>query len=595
MNVPVGCVLGTKEATPLTFWVAVADAQVLRLDDVVRVATAKPDGSGSVQFYGLVDYVRTLHEGTDFDTDTFLVQTGSLPVSLSYAARVQVTRLEPEEYLPPTPGDPVFLAADESLKRALHFDTMEVRVPAGLMRNGNPAYLNYAFINGEKGAHVNISGISGVATKTSYALFLLHAIFNSATGAENGNGTGGANTKKAVIFNVKGEDLFFLDKPNSRRVAYEERQNYRPDERLRSLSLPDSPFRNVTFCAPPKASLLPDIVPHLDQRPDGVSAYLWTLRELCRDRLFRFLFVGEDLERGNLIYLVANVEDRLARLARENDERNPKQSYLHVDFPYGEDGKTQIRSFIDLIHYLEEKLVGGEDSEPDQKWLVRNQPSTAMALIRRLWGVREEVDRLIRGDIPDRDLDKYCLDPLGQDRMVTVADINHLGAKAQMFVVGVTLRKLFLEKEKRGQFPTVFIVLDELNKYAPREGYSPIKELLVEIAERGRSLGIILIGAQQTASEVERRVVGQAAIRVVGRLDAAEAERPEYNFLPTSCKQRALFVKSGTMFVQQPEVPAPIMVSFPFPPYATRRAEVELTEADEAAVEADFELFEYDF
>lgn len=52
-------------------------------------------------------------------------------------------------------------------------------------------------------------------------------------------------------------------------------------------------------------------------------------------------------------------------------------------------------------------------------------------------------------------------------------------------MVGVLLQKLFMEKEKRGQYPVVFIVLDELNKYAPKEGRSPIKDLLVEIAERG--------------------------------------------------------------------------------------------------------------
>ena len=64
-------------------------------------------------------------------------------------------------------------------------------------------------------------------------------------------------------------------------------------------------------------------------------------------------------------------------------------------------------------------------------------------------------------------------------------------------------------------------MLDELNKYAPREGRSPIKEVLLDIAERGRSLGVVLIGAQQTASEIERRVTANASFRVVGRLDAA--------------------------------------------------------------------------
>ncbi len=45
-------------------------------------------------------------------------------------------------------------------------------------------------------------------------------------------------------------------------------------------------------------------------------------------------------------------------------------------------------------------------------------------------------------------------------------------------------------------------MLDELNKYAPKDSSSPIKEYLVDIAERGRSMNIILIGAQQTASEI---------------------------------------------------------------------------------------------
>jgi DNA helicase HerA-like ATPase len=138
----------------------------------------------------------------------------------------------------------------------------------------------------------------------------------------------------------------------------------------------------------------------------------------------------------------------------------------------------------------------------------------------------------------------------------------------------VILRQAFERKERSGQArPLQFVVLDELNKYAPREGSSPIKELLLDVAERGRSLGIILIGAQQTASEVERRVVANSAIRVVGRLDAAEAARGEYGFLPAAQRQRATIIKPGTMVVSQPEVPIPIVVQFPFPAWATRVSE----------------------
>ena len=119
-------------------------------------------------------------------------------------------------------------------------------------------------------------------------------------------------------------------------------------------------------------------------------------------------------------------------------------------------------------------------------------------------------------------------------------------------------------------------MLDELNKYAPREGESPIKEILLDVAERGRSLGIVLIGAQQTASEVERRIIANSSIRVVGRLDAAEASRPEYGFLPTTHQKRATIAKPGTMFVQPTRDPGAARRRVPVPgvgdpPVGTRR------------------------
>jgi DNA helicase HerA-like ATPase len=133
---------------------------------------------------------------------------------------------------------------------------------------------------------------------------------------------------------------------------------------------------------------------------------------------------------------------------------------------------------------------------------------------------------------------------------------------------------MFGDKEEGGtRRPLQFVVLDEMNKYAPREGSSPIKEILLDVAERGRSLGIILLGAQQTASEVERRIVANAAIRVVGRLDSAEAARDEYGFLPQVQRQRATIVKPGTMIVSQPELPVPMVIEFPFPAWATRSDE----------------------
>ncbi len=153
-------------------------------------------------------------------------------------------------------------------------------------------------------------------------------------------------------------------------------------------------------------------------------------------------------------------------------------------------------------------------------------------------------------------------------------DIHNLHDRAKRFVVGVVVKRLFEQKETTGSArPLVFLVLDELNKYAPREGWSPIKEVLLDIAERGRSLGVILIGAEQTASEVERRIVANSAIRVVGRLDPAEALRPEYGFLSATARQRAAILRPGSMILQQPHLPVPLEVRFPFPSWATRQSE----------------------
>ena len=52
--------------------------------------------------------------------------------------------------------------------------------------------------------------MSGIATKTSFAMFLLHSITNCGVLA------GEAHNTKALVFSVKGEDLLFLDYANSR-------------------------------------------------------------------------------------------------------------------------------------------------------------------------------------------------------------------------------------------------------------------------------------------------------------------------------------------------------------------------------------------
>jgi len=52
---------------------------------------------------------------------------------------------------------------------------MQKKFPRVLARDGGVIYGNFEFLDGSRGAHINISGISGVATKTTYATFLLYS------------------------------------------------------------------------------------------------------------------------------------------------------------------------------------------------------------------------------------------------------------------------------------------------------------------------------------------------------------------------------------------------------------------------------------
>ncbi|GAA3623282.1 ATP-binding protein [Kineosporia mesophila] len=541
MSDAVGLVVGTEDSTPLKFHVAVAPDAYLQLDDVVVTQRLIP-GVGPVMTSGIVTEVRSRHEGASFGSDVFLIADGVLPAQVQEIAEITTTRVDPEVYVPPRPGEPVRRAQGEERARALYFDQMDKKVPVGLGRDGQPVYLNLEFLNGVRGAHVSISGISGVATKTSFALWLMHSIFRS------GVLGGGGRNSKALVFSVKGEDLLFLDKTN-----------VRLDDDLRAdyagLGLPAVPFESVGFFAPPTPQD-PTGRPHVTGRTSGVCAFWWTLAEFCADGLLPYVFADVEDERNQYTMVVHNVATRLKFEAQA----------AGVDGAVTIEGKT-VRTYEALVDFVVEKL---SDDSTRGTWAgPAIGQGTANAFIRRLISSVRPLREILRGDLQKSD--ERVVSTEGQQ--ITVVDLHNLQERGQRFVVGVVLAAETRRKEASGTGSLLFTMIDELNKYAPREGNSPIKDTLLDIAERGRSLGIILIGAQQTASEVERRIISNSSIKVVGRLDPAEASRPEYGFLPPSQRQRATLAKPGTMFVTQPEIPVPLAVEFPFPAWATRLSE----------------------
>ncbi|MER5905136.1 ATP-binding protein [Streptomyces mirabilis] len=542
----VGKVAGTEDSTPLKFHVALSPDAYLQLDDVVTTRREIP-GRGTVVTSGVVTEVVARHEGASFGSDVFLIADGILPANVQEIAEVTTTRIDPECYVPPRPGAVAIRAAGTARDAALYFDRMDARIPVGIGRDGEPIYLNLEFLDGTRGAHVSISGISGVATKTSFALFLMHSLFTSgALGAR-------AVNAKALIFSVKGEDLLFVDQPN-----------VRLDETLRAaytqLGLPARPFASAGFYAPP----LPGDTtgrPYVTGRTSGVTAFWWTLAEFCERELLPYVFADVTDEKNQYTIVVHQVTGRLRREAR----------------PAGNDGAvvidgTTLRTWAEMINFISDKVT---DDLTRADWAgPAIGMGTVNAFVRRLRSSQRPLGPLLRGDLTT-DTDRPAAHSIDtSQQQVTVVDLHNLPERAQRFVVGVVLAAETDRKEQAGPGGLLFTMIDELNKYAPREGSSPIKDVLLDIAERGRSLGIILIGAQQTASEVERRIVSNSSIKIVGRLDAAEAGRPEYGFLPASQRQRATLARPGTMFVSQPEIPVPLAVEFPFPAWATRLSEV---------------------
>src|SRR5438309_276451 len=309
-------VVGTEDSTPLTFWVAVAPESYLQLDDAVIVDTEVP-GRGPLRIAGIVQEVRARHEGASFDTDVFLIDRGVLPVETAVAAQVVATRFEPEIFVPPLPGLAAYRARGKDRDEALYLDQMERRVAAGLSRDGEPMFLDLDFLDGSRGAHVNISGVSGVATKTTYALFLLYALFHSPV-----LGGYGANTK-ALGFNRNGEDLMWLDTPNAR-LSEADRADY---ERL---GLPAGPFESVGLWAPPRPGVREAALPQVESRSDGVTAYYWTVREFVRERYLRFMFAEAEDERSQIADLVARVETYLDRDCEDDPDHPATVLYAGV-------------------------------------------------------------------------------------------------------------------------------------------------------------------------------------------------------------------------------------------------------------------------
>ena len=533
------------------FWTAV-DAPI-GIGTIVRVESDTAVAGRVPVIYGVVtegeswtDLQSPLHDvlGRDGDPESTPPATTRAEIRL-YTA--QVLRHVPDEPLQPVPMGRVHLASEDDIAVALRMDTYlqattRTAIPVGVYRAGgseSPVYVDADFLMGAEAAHLNITGVSGLATKTSAIEWLMASAFAHFPAAKG--------SIAAVCFNVKGPDLCFLDQPG--RLTPEDDALY---ERLR---VPARPFANVQYYAPYTALgwSLATYRSH-DALQANTHPLTWGLREV--------------LEYAEVLLNKDDVDakaDALIDFIRENVVgRRFEDSVLSR--PH------EVRSFADLEEWFRD-LLRGLESANKETWRTHH-PATIRKIRNRLSNISTRCKGLVTDDGAASDL------PWGsfKDRAVYVIDVAMQDEDAQnlIFARVVTQLREHLERRTLG-VDHVVVFVDELNKYAPNDGTDTyVRSMLLDIAERGRYLGLVLFGAQQFRSQVHRRVVGNCGTALFGRMDADELATPGYSTLSAAIRTKLATLEKGQLMVRHPHFAQPVFVRFPRPAVLAGREGVEL-------------------
>jgi hypothetical protein len=545
---PIGRVVATEAlpASPhlFSFWTAV-DAAV-GIGAIVRV-----DGAGRT-VYAVVtdgraysDLVTPLHEvvAAEGDPAAPLPPTRRAEVRLWTAA---VLRQEPPEPMQPVPLAAVHAASAQDVEVALRMDTFArgdapTAIPIGLYAAGGtraPVYADADFLLGPESAHLSISGVSGLATKTSAVMFFLSAIFQQFPARKG--------SVAAVCLNVKGPDLDFLDQPAA--LEPEDREIYD------ALGLHAEPFPDVRYFAPYKADGVnlntlrthPELV-------DQVEPLVWGLREVLD--YAEVLLNRDDIDAKADAFLDFLADRVVGRpFADEWGNHHVVESFGGLE--------TLFRAIFDGL-----EQAGGRDM-----WRTHHI-ATIRKVRNRLMNVSTRCKGLVTDEAEGNDL------PFGAfaDRAVYVVDVAGLDQLGQDLVFTRVVSKLREHLERRDLgVDNVVVFVDELNKYAPADGPETyVRKMLLDISERGRYLGLVLFGAQQFRSQAHRRVVGNAGTTVYGRMDGDELATPGYQTLSPATKSKLATLPKGELMVRHPHFTQPVFLRFPRPAAMAGRQGVE--------------------
>ena len=441
-------------------------------------------------------------------------------------------------YTPVLDSRQVALCNEDDVKRALGLSDEEVKNPLVCgylqMYKGEEmikvkVVLNSHFLIGPEGAHLNISGISGLAAKTSYSMFLLKAVQEKFR-TEDGE------TVAFVFFNVKGRDLMAIDEPNES-LSEADKRIYE------NLGLTSSPFSNVKYYYPyskdevtakAQSYAMPDDI--RAQRAKG-KAFLYKFTfDKCQDKL-DLLLANEDDSTGTLescVNFIINQQGRFRGINKWDTFSDTVDEYTSAGAGSNKGNEIQVTSWRKFKRCISKAIKNQvfaktiTDSEVDLTEEIANQ--------------------------------------------VMVIDIARLDENTQSFVFGSVARSIYDLKlgADRTDIPDkVILFVDELNKYASSDvpKNSPILRQLLDIAERGRSLGIILFSVEQFRSAIHDRVKGNCATHAYGRTNAIEVSKPDYRYIPKVYQNMMTRLTPCEYIISNPALRSLINVKFPRPTY----------------------------
>lgn len=443
-------------------------------------------------------------------------------------------------YTPVLDGRQVSLCSEEDIRTALGLTENEVKNPLVCgyleMYKGKSAIkvkviINSHFLIGPEGAHINISGISGLAAKTSYSMFLLNAIQQKFR-LESGE------TAAFVFFNVKGRDLMAIDEPNSE-LSDRDRELYT------ELGLKVEPFHNVHYYYPygkggklqTYASL--DDIENQKAR-NTASPYKYSFEQSLD--MLDLLLANEDDSTGTLescVNYIINGEGEFAGVSKWKTLVEKIDNCTKTASSGGQKNEIQVASWRKFKRCVNKAI---------------NNDIFSNSVTHGEVELPEEISNHLKpGEI-------------------MVVDIARLDENSQSFVFGSVARAIYDLKlgATRSDIPDkIIIFVDELNKYASTDipKSSPILKQILDIAERGRSLGIILFSVEQFRSAIHDRVKGNCATSAYGRTNAIEVSKPDYRYIPKAYQNMMTRLSPGEYIISNPALRSLVNIRFPRPLY----------------------------